>query len=105
MKEDAATAATFPERKRNALLVAAFTKTGYYTEHGNNQGGIRTIAAAAHTPHIWREVNKWTQLFDATVIFMHMDLSAASERIVRTHLNHRQPLLPTTGTVLTSAQR
>lgn len=66
---------------------------------------LRTIAAAAHTPHVWREVNKWTQLFDATVILIHMDLSAASERIVRTHLNHRQLLLPTTGTVLTSAQR
>lgn len=68
---------------------------------------LRTIAAAAaaHTPHVWGEVNKWTQLFDATVIFIHMDLSAASERIVRTHLNHRQPLLPMTGTVLTSAQR
>lgn len=35
-----------------------------------------------------REVNKWTQLFDVTVIFIHMDLSAASECIVVAHLNH-----------------
>lgn len=41
-----------------------------------------------------REVNKWTQLFDVAVIFVHMDLSAASESIVIAHLNHCQLLLP-----------
>lgn len=45
-------------------------------------------------------MNKWTQLFDVTVIFIHMDLSAASESIVRAHLNHCQLLLPMIGTVL-----
>ena len=49
---------------------------------------------------VWREVNKWTQLFDATVIFIHMDLSAASESIVLSHLNHCQLLRPVIGTVL-----
>lgn len=49
---------------------------------------------------VWREINKWTQLFDATVIFIHMDLSAASENIVLSHLNHCQLLHPVIGTVL-----
>lgn len=55
---------------------------------------------APYKSPVWREVNKWTQLFDATVIFIHMDLSAASESIVLAHLNHCQLLLPMIGTVL-----
>lgn len=49
---------------------------------------------------VQRGFNKWTQLLDARVIFIHMDLSAASESIVLTHLNHCQLLLPVIGTVL-----
>lgn len=48
---------------------------------------------------VWREINKWTQLFDATVIFIHMDPSAASESIVAAHLNHCQLLLSMIGSV------
>lgn len=55
---------------------------------------------APYKSPVWREVNKWTQLFDATVIFIHMDLSAASESIVLAHLNHCQLLHPVIGTVL-----
>lgn len=55
---------------------------------------------APYTSHVWKEVNKWTQLFDATVIFIHMDLSAASESIVLTHLNHCQLLLSVIRMVL-----
>lgn len=49
---------------------------------------------------VWREEHKWTQLFDLTVIFIHMDLFAASESIVPAHLNHCQLLLPVIGPVL-----
>lgn len=55
---------------------------------------------APYMSAVCREVNKWTQLFDATLIFIHMDLSAASESIVLAHLNHCQLLLPMIGTVL-----
>lgn len=55
---------------------------------------------APYMSAVCREVNKWTQLCDATLIFIHMDLSAASESIVLAHLNHCQLLLPMIGTVL-----
>lgn len=58
------------------------------------------VSPAPFTSHVWTEVNKWTQLFDATVIFIHMDLSAASENIVLTHLNYCQLPLPLIGMVL-----